>query len=58
MAPDPDPVDGADEQQAVQPDRMISTTVGTGSMLGLGCVVIVILLVVLALAIRRFAGGW
>ena len=58
MAPDPDPVDGADEQQAVQPDRMVSTTVGTGSMLGLGCVVIVILLVVLALAIRRFAGGW
>ena len=58
MAPDPDPVDGADEQQDVQPDRMISTTVGTGSMLGLGCVVIVILLVVLALAIRRFAGGW
>jgi hypothetical protein len=32
--------------------------VGTGSMLGLGCVVAVILLVLVALAIRQFTGGW
>jgi hypothetical protein len=37
---------------------MDSTTVGTGSMLGLGCVVIVILLVLVALAIRWFGGSW
>jgi hypothetical protein len=35
-----------------------STTVGTGSVLGLGCVVTVILLVLVALAIRWFTGGW
>jgi hypothetical protein len=54
---DPDPVDAADEQ-VVRPDPVVSSTVGTGSMLGLGCVVTVILLVLVALAIRRFAGGW
>jgi hypothetical protein len=37
---------------------MASTTVGTGSMLGLGCVVAVILLVLVALAIRWLGGGW
>jgi hypothetical protein len=35
-----------------------SSTVGTGSMLGLGCVATVILLVVVALAIRWFSGVW
>jgi hypothetical protein len=37
---------------------MVSTTVGTGSVLGLGCVVTVIVLVLAALAIRWFGGGW
>jgi hypothetical protein len=36
----------------------VASTVGTGSMLGLGCVAMVILLVLVALAIRWFAGGW
>jgi hypothetical protein len=58
VEPSPDLDDGADGEQAVQPDPMVSTTVGTGSMLGLGCVVIVILLVLVAFAIRWFAGGW
>jgi hypothetical protein len=58
VEPNPDRDDGADTQQAAQPDPAVSTTVGTGSMLGLGCVVIVILLVLVALAIRWFAGSW
>jgi hypothetical protein len=58
MEPNPDPDDGADGQQVVWPDPVASSTVGTGSMLGLGCVVMVILLVLVALAIRRFAGSW
>jgi hypothetical protein len=57
MEPDSDPDDG-DGRQVVRSDPMVSTTVGTGSMLGLGCVVIVILLVLVALAIRWFGGGW
>ena len=57
VEPDPGPDDEADGQQVVRPDPIVSTTVGTGSILGLGCVVIVILLVLVALAIRRF-GGW
>jgi hypothetical protein len=58
VEPDPGPDGEADGQQVVRPDPIVSTTVGTGSMLGLGCVVIVILLVLVALAIRRFGGGW
>lgn len=58
MEPDHDPADGADGQQIVRPDPTVSTTLGTGSMLGLGCVLAVVLLVVVALAIRWFAGGW
>ena len=40
------------------PDRVVSTTLGTGSVLGIGCLVAVILLVLVAFAIRRFAGSW
>jgi hypothetical protein len=58
VASDSDPDGGADIQPAVPPDPAASTTVGTGSMLGLGCVVTVILLVLVALAVRWFAGGW
>jgi hypothetical protein len=42
----------------VPPDPAASTTVGTGSMLGLGCVVTVFLLVLVAIAVRWFTGGW
>ncbi len=48
----------ADGQEGAPPDARASTTVGTGSMLGLGCVVVVIVLVLVALAMRQFAGGW
>ena len=58
MESDPDPAGRADGQQSVPPELPASTTVGTGSMLGLGCVVAVILLVLVALAIRQFTGGW
>jgi hypothetical protein len=54
----PVPEDGADAQHGAPPEPAASTTVGTGSMLALGCVVTVILLVLIALAVRRFAGGW
>jgi hypothetical protein len=47
-----------DGKQDLGPDPVASTTVGTGSMLGLGCVVTVILLVLAALAIRWLGGGW
>jgi hypothetical protein len=50
--------DGSDVQPDVPPHPVVSTTVGTGSMLGIGCIVAVILLVLVAFAIRRFAGSW
>jgi hypothetical protein len=53
-----DPERGRDDQPAVPPDRVVSTTLGTGSVLGIGCLVAVILLVLVAFAIRRFAGSW
>jgi hypothetical protein len=56
--PDSDPDRGSDDQPDVPPDPIVSTTVGTGSMLGIGCLVTVILLVLVAFAIRWFAGSW
>jgi len=56
--PDPEPDGGSDGQSEVAPDPVVSTTVGTGSMLGIGCLVAVILFVLVAFAIRRFAGSW
>jgi hypothetical protein len=53
-----DPDGEVDGQPGVPPDATASTTVGTGSVLGLGCVGAVILLVLVALAIRWFTGGW
>ena len=58
MEPDADPDRETDGKQDLGPDPVASTTVGTGSMLGLGCVVTVILLVLVALAIRWLGGGW
>ncbi len=55
---DSDPDRGSDNQPDIPPDRVVSTTVGTGSMLGIGCLVTVILLVLVAFAIRWFAGSW
>jgi hypothetical protein len=50
------------EQRAIdslsRPDHRPSTTVGTGSALGLGCVVAVVLFVLIALAARWLAGSW
>jgi hypothetical protein len=58
VEPNPDPDDAVEGQQVVRPDPVVSTTVGTGSMLGLGCVMVVIVLVLVAFAVRWFAGGW
>ena len=55
---DSDPDRGSDGQPDVAPDPVVSTTVGTGSMLGIGCLVTVILLVLAAFAIRWFTGSW
>ena len=55
---DSDPDGGADGQPDVPPDPVVSTTVGTGSVLGIGCLVAVILFVLIAFAFRRFAGSW
>jgi len=57
-APDSDPGRGPDNQPDVPPNPVVSTTVGTGSMLGIGCLVTVILLVLVAIAVRWFAGSW
>lgn len=57
-APDSDPDRGSGNQPDVPPDPTVSTTIGTGSMLGIGCLVTVILLVLVAFAIRWFAGSW
>jgi hypothetical protein len=56
--PDADPDRGSDDQPDVPPDSGVSTTIGTGSTLGIGCLVTVILLVLAAFAIRWFAGSW
>ena len=56
--PDSDPDGGSACQADIPPDPVVSTTVGTGSMLGIGCLVAVILFVLVAFAIRRFAGSW
>lgn len=53
-----DPDGGSDGQPDVPPDPVVSTTVGTGSVLGIGCLVAVILLVLIAFAFRKFAGSW
>ena len=58
MGAESDPDGESDGDQGVPPDPVASTTVGTGSVLGLGCVVAVIVLVLVALAIRWFTGGW
>jgi hypothetical protein len=34
------------------------STVGTGSVLGIGCLVVVVLLIVIAIAFRWFGGSW
>jgi hypothetical protein len=56
--PDSNPDRGTDNQPDVPPDPVVSTTIGTGSTLGIGCLVTVILLVLVAFAIRWFAGSW
>ena len=55
---DSDPDRGSDGHSDAAPDPLVSTTVGTGSMLGIGCLVTVILLVLIAFAIRWFTGSW
>ena len=58
MVSDRESEPGTDNQDEPRPDHGASTTVGTGSALGVGCIAAVILLVLLALAVRWLAGGW
>jgi hypothetical protein len=48
----------SNDKPDVPSQPVVSTTVGTGSVLGLGCVVAVVVLVLVAVAIRWFGGGW
>lgn len=41
-----------------RPDGEPGTTVGTGSVLGIGCVVAVVILVVIAVVLRWLTGTW
>jgi hypothetical protein len=34
------------------------STVGTGSVLGIGCLIVVVLLIAIAIAFRWFGGSW
>ena len=46
------------ENAVVEPTPPRSTTLGTGSALGIGCIAIVVLLVIVAIVMRWSAGGW
>ncbi len=41
-----------------EPRNTIQSTVGTGSVLGIGCLVVVVLLVLVALIYRWLGGTW
>lgn len=59
--PDPAPHDppASDERQvADETPSGVSSTVGTGSILGLGCLAMVMVLVVIAIAFRALGGSW
>jgi hypothetical protein len=47
-----------DEQAPSSPEREPASTVGTGSALAIGCVVAVMLLVLIAFAVRWYLGSW
>ena len=47
----------AEGQHELRPDAEIPDTVGTGSALAIGCIVAVVLLVLLALAVRWIGIG-
>lgn len=46
------------EPEPRQMESVPQSTVGTGSMLGIGCLIAVVLLVVIALAFRWIGGTW
>jgi hypothetical protein len=49
---------GTNGQQEPRLDIVAPDTVGTGSVLGIGCLAAVILLVLVALVFRWIGGGW
>jgi hypothetical protein len=42
----------------VEPTPPRSSTLGTGSALGIGCIAVVVLMVMVAIAMRWVEGGW
>ena len=60
--PEPDNADEADLQDASRdgprPENPPVTTVGTGSALGIGCVIAVIVFVLVAFSVRWVTGSW
>jgi hypothetical protein len=51
-----DPTRGAAAEEPAA--RVAETTVGTGSALGIGCVVALVALVLVAFAVRWLTGAW
>lgn len=58
MVSEPELEEKADGQHEPRPDVVAPSTVGTGSALAVGCVVAVLVLVLIALAVRWIGGGW
>jgi hypothetical protein len=59
--PDSDGFEDAEQRTAAglpRPDGVPSTTVGTGSALGVGCLIVVVVLVLIALTVRWLTGSW
>jgi hypothetical protein len=50
--------EGADPGVILPADNAAGTTIGTGSALGIGCVIAVVIFVLVAFAARWLAGIW
>lgn len=57
-AGDEAPTVGGSDHDELERETAAQTTIGTGSMLGLGCLVVVALFVLFALAYRWLGGTW
>lgn len=50
--------EGAEAQRGERETRPQSLTIGTGSSIGVGCLIVVVLFIVIAFAIRSIFGSW
>ncbi len=49
---------GPEAQHGASETRPRSSTIGTGSSIGVGCLIVVVIFVVIAFAIRSIFGSW